>query len=373
MKFKPAYLIAIGISVFIVVWFLYGSLIRKGNTQTSTSANTASIEPTLPTVEVRTVRSEMHDSFIELHGRSEAVREVAIKAETAGLVVKTPLREGQFIKRGTVLCVQDVDARQAVLDQANALLRSRELEYNAAQKLVDKGYRSSTQALGALAARDGARASVMQAEIELDNVITRAPFSGIFEHQIAEIGDYLGPGDPCGLLVDLDPLIITGEATEHQVGLIHTGDSAEISLATGENLIGTVRYIESRANPNTRTFRVEIEVPNKDRSLKAGATAKTRLPSGQARTHFIPSNVLALDDLGRVGVRHLDSDNRVQFTPVTIIEEAAEGIWVSGLADETTLIVRGQDYVAEGTIVHTQYDTPNTTSTSASKAIGGNQ
>ena len=357
MKIKRSYLIALGLLVLIALWFIIGS--NKKDTS-APAVDAANLKPAVPTVEIKRIHAEQHESYMELYGRTEADREVSVKAETAGLVVRTPVREGTFIKRGTLMCAQDVDARQAVLDQANAQLRSRKLEYEAAERLVEKGFRSSTQAAGALALLDGAKAQVKQAQIELGNVKMRAPFSGIFEKQMAEIGDYLTPGQPCGLLVDLDPLVITGEVTEKQVGLLDIGKHADVQLATGESVSGEIRFIETRANPATRTFRIEIATPNGDGKLKAGVTATIKLSAGQTDAHLIPANVLTLDDGGNMGVRYLDFEQKVRFSKVATIDETAEGIWVTGLPNPVDLIVRGQDYVAEGTLVNTQYDSVDT-------------
>jgi len=359
MKLKTSYLVAALLMALIVLWFVIGS--KKTDTPAFTDA--AQIETAMPSVVIKRLSAENHENYMELYGRTEADREVAVKAETAGLVVRTPVREGVFIKRGTLICAQDIDARQAVLDQAKAALRSRELEYEAAERLVEKGFRSSTQAAGALAALDGAKAQVKQAEIELGNVNMRAPFSGIFEQQMAEIGDYLAPGQPCGLLVDLDPLVVTGEVTEKQIGLLGVGKSASIRLATGETLSGKIRFIETRANPATRTFKIEITVPNKDGKLRSGVTATIKLSAGQTEAHLIPSSVLTLDDQGSIGVRYLDFENKVRFSRVTTIDETNSGIWVTGLPKNTNLIVQGQDYVTEGVQVTTQFDNKSTAGT----------
>jgi membrane fusion protein, multidrug efflux system len=359
MKIKTSYLVATLLMSLIVLWFVIGS---KKSDKPET-VETTQVEVTMPSVVIKRLRAETHESYMELYGRTEADREVSVKAETAGLVVRTPVREGVFIKRGTLICAQDIDARQAVLDQAKANLRSRELEYEAAERLVEKGFRSSTQAAGALAAFDGAKAQVKQAEIELGNVNMRAPFSGIFEKQIAEIGDYLAPGQPCGLLVDLDPLVVTGEVTEKQIGLLGVGKSASIQLATGETLSGKIRFMETRANPATRTFRIEVAVPNKDGALRSGVTATIKLSAGQTEAHLIPASVLTLDDQGSIGVRYLDFENKVRFTRVTTIDETSSGIWVTGLPKNTDLIIQGQDYVTEGVRVTTQFDSKSTVGT----------
>lgn len=359
MQIKRSYLIAAVLLVLIFLWFAIKNAGDREDVHAN-GTNTATTQADeVPTVAIDSISIETHVRYFNLHGQTAPVREVAVKAETAGLVIKTPVREGSYVRRGTLLCQQDIDARQAAFDQARATLYSRELDYKAAQTLVNKGYRSETQALAAQAALDGARAAVKQAEIELGNVNMRAPFSGVFDQQMAEIGEYLGPGQPCGLLIDLDPILVNAEATEAQISAIRIGEIADIRLATGETVQGKVRFIETKANPATRTFTVEFEVPNTNRSIRAGVTANIRLAAGEMQAHLIPSNVLAIDDIGRVGVRILDYDRTVRFLPVDTIDESDIGVWVTGLPDQTDLIIRGQDYVREGTKVRTQYDAPD--------------
>lgn len=351
MKINRSVLIAIFAIVAIGLWFLVNSGKHDDKSSLETSSTTSEKPDEAITVIVESRQASKHQVTYTLYGRSEADKEVSVKAETAGLVVSTPITEGRTINKGTVLCRQDVDARQAGLDQAKALLRTRELEYKAAKTLVEKGYRSETQAATAEAALDGAKASVKQAEIELDNVNMRAPFSGIFEQQIAEVGDYLGPGQPCGLLVDLDPLVVSSELTEVQIKDVKVGQIAQIKLATGESISGKVRFIEAKSDPSTRTFRAEVSVPNPGYKLKGGVTATVQFEAGIVEAQHVPSHILALDDQGILGVRFVDANNRVDFRAVTTIDEDKDGIWVTGLPSETRIIVKGQNYVSVGTLV----------------------
>jgi len=112
-----------------------------------------------------------------------------------------------------------------------------------------------------------------------------------------------------------------------------------------------VRLIESKANTMTRTFSTEIAVDNPDMSLKAGVTADVKLFSGDVLAQQVPSKILTLGDSGVVGVRYLNDDDTVAFTPVTTIDEDADGVWVTGLPERTRIIVKGQDYVSAGTKV----------------------
>jgi len=351
MKINRSYLLAAVLFIGIGLWFAYNSAGKDTQVVGKTQAETrAEIEANSqkPSVQVRRVTAQVHDNILDLYGQSEASREVEVKAETAGLIVETPIAEGRIVKSGTTLCRQDVDARQAILDQALANQRTIETDLNAARVLADKGYQSSSRVTAFEAQLDGARASIKQAQIELDNVIMRAPFSGIWERQGAQIGDYLAPGQACGLLVDLSPLHIVVQLTEDQVSAIGKGDSAQAVLATGQTVTATVAFIEAKADPATRTFRTVMHVPNNNFKLKAGVTATVRLKAGEAFAHQIPTNILALDDFGTVGVRYIDEGNIVRFAAVRTIDEDRNGAWVTGLPESTRIITEGQNFVSEG-------------------------
>ncbi|WP_409432221.1 efflux RND transporter periplasmic adaptor subunit [Litorimonas sp. RW-G-Af-16] len=351
MKFNKSYLISAILLTLIALWFLINA---GGSNKAETEPATRAIETetAVPDVVVETFRAQEHPNRFRLYGRTAPNREVAIKAETAGLIAATPVTEGKLINRGTVICRQDVDARKASLDQAKANLVAREADYNSTKALVDKGFSSAIQLASLKAAVDGARASVTQAEIELDNVKMRAPFRGIFDQRMAEVGDYLLPGQPCGMLVELDPLIVAIDLSETQVGKVELGQEIDIELVTGETLIGKLAFIEAKANSGTRTFRSEIHVPNKDYKLKGGVTADVSLLAGMTLAQRIPGKILTLDDAGSVGVRYVDTQNIVRFANVEVIDEDGTGIWVTGLPNEVRVITEGENFVSVGTTVN---------------------
>ena len=349
MKLNTSYIIAGSLLVIGAAWFAFNNAGEDAPLPVSTPATAKEdARKTMPTVQVRRVTAYEHPNVMELYGQTEANREVALKAETVGLVSQIFVTEGQRVKQGQTVCRQDLNARQAVVDQAKANMRQIETDLNAARVLADKGFQSSTRVTAFEAQLDGARAALKQAEIEADNINIRAPFSGVWERQDAQIGDYLSPGMSCGLLVDLSPLKVNAQLTETQIGGIAPGLAADIELATGERLTGKIAFIEARANPSTRTFRTEIHVPNNDFALKAGVTATVRLSSGKTLAQQVPGNILALADSGSIGIRYIDNRNIVRFAEVTTIDEDANGLWVTGLPNDTRIIIEGQDFVSVG-------------------------
>ncbi len=352
MKINRSLIIAVMASLALIAWFFYHNVIAEPEPTAAPRQDSAAAEKALPSVVIVNRRAELREQVFELFGQSEANRQVSVKANTASVIVSTPLKEGQIVNKGQVMCVQNIDARDANVEQARAQMSRAKLEYEAAVKLAERGFRSETQVVTFKAGLDAASAALKAAEVERSHVKMIVPFRGVFERQEAQVGDYLNPGQSCGLVVELDPLIIAIQLTEQQVGRVNIGQETEVKLATGEQVKGTLRRIEAVANPSTRSFRTEITVPNKDMTLKAGVTAEVRLKSKETvLAQNIPAGVLSLDDDGNIGVRYLDSQDIVRFSVTTTIDEDENGVWVTGLPDQTRIIITGQDYVANGTQV----------------------
>lgn len=361
MKITRSQIMAILACLVLIFWFVLRNIMADTNldgigSQSSQANKNDANKNQRPSVVIVERTAEPHQQVLELFGQSEANRQVSVKANTASVVVKTPLREGQIVNEGDIMCVQSVNERDAVVDQMNAQTRRMQLAYDAAVKLAERGFRSVTQVATLKADLDAAKAGLKAAQVERSNVNMIVPFRGLFERQEAQIGDFLSPGQPCGMVVELDPLIVTVQLTETQVGAVKTGQSAQIKLATGETVEGKLRRIETVANPSTRSFRSEIIIPNPKMSLKAGVTAEVKLLSNDVfQAQNIPSGILALNDAGDVGVRYLDIDDRVRFARTITIDENESGLWVTGLPERTRIIVKGQDFVADGTHVVPSY------------------
>jgi multidrug efflux system membrane fusion protein len=294
---------------------------------------------------------EQKAGTLAVRGRTEADQKVVVRSDASGVVVGTPIALGAAAKKGDVLCRLGVEARDAAKREADAALRKAEIDYQAAVKLAAEGFRSKTGLAGLKATRDQARANADRAAIELEKTFIRAPFDGVFDARDAEVGDLMKPGDPCGTIVKPDPLLIVGAIAEKDVGLVKAGDPASAQLATGETVEGVVRFVAAAADPMTRTFDIEVEVPNKDGKLRDGVTADMVVRGRPRDALKAPRSALTLNDEGRVGVRIIDDENRAQFHAVRLIGEEADGVWIAGLEGAQRVIVRGQEYVKDGEVV----------------------
>jgi multidrug efflux system membrane fusion protein len=355
---KRSYLIAAGLAVAAVAWIYSGEL---GGTRAQSPARKPpadlSLSEVVPQVRVRAQTAVPHATAVILRGRTEALRKVQARSETHGRVIEHSLRRGARVAAGDPLVQLAPEDRPARLAEAKALLEQRRMEYKAAQSLSEKGFRADTQLAASEAELQSAKAAVERAQIELDNTVIRAPFDGIVEDRLVDLGDFLEMGDAVAQLVDLDPILVIAQVSERDIWQLTVGGTGEARLMTGERIAGRIRHIAKVADPVTRTFRVEVEVANPDGALRDGVTAEVVLPGPEVLAHRVSPAVLSLSTAGTIGVKLVDPDGRVRFYPVEIVEQGAEGLWLRGLPEEITLITVGQEFVQDGQRVRTVDET----------------
>jgi multidrug efflux system membrane fusion protein len=163
-----------------------------------------------------------------------------------------------------------------------------------------------------------------------------------------EIGDYVNPGQGCATIVDLNPMLMVGRVAEKDVVDVRLGELAIGNLADGQTVQGPVTFVGQQSDPQTRTYAVEIQLDNADSALRSGITAEIKIPVERVLAQKISPALFALDDRGDIGVRILDANNIVHFHNVDIISEDPDGVWVTGLPNETAVITVGQEMVVAG-------------------------
>lgn len=348
---KKTYLIAVIIVGAIALWMISGVIFPSAKHQgISIEQETASVKPP---VKVRVVHLTAKDQHIEvvLMGKTEAKRVVDIKAEIGGRIISTPVERGQRVKTGDVLCALAVDDRQVQLTRAKAAFDKAQMDFDGALRLQKNSLISSSAIADSKSSLEVARANLKVAELSVEHLNMRAPFSGFVEERPAQVGALIDRGGVCARLLDEASLLATGQVSERDVYTLQLGQPVNVILADGQLLSGKIRFIGRTSHPETRTYTVEAELELSNKVVRDGITAKIIVPLNEALSHLISPSVMALDDVGNVGVRIVNADNRVEFHPVQVVKESTDGVWITGLPSEVNLITVGQELVADGDIV----------------------
>lgn len=336
--------IAILFAVAATLWVASG---RFGNDSETGTPPPAAAAP-LPSVQFILSEARTHRRELTINGHTEATRQVRLRAETDGRIAAILSEKGRRIAAGAVIARIALDNREASRAEAQALVRQREVEFSASRQLAVKGFRSDTDLAQAQAQLDAARATLARIEVDIANTAIKAPFAGVLNDRMVEIGDYVQAGDEVARVVDMNPILVAIAVAETHIGALAVGQIAEVRLVTGETHTGIIRYIASVADSATRTFRVEVELDNPDGAIRDGITAAVKLSLDAVPAHFLTPAILTLNDAGQLGVKLVDDADSVVFQPVRIIASQAEGMWLADLPERARIVVVGQEFVADG-------------------------
>lgn len=292
MKIRQTYITSFITLVIAILWMLSGMLAdEEFEVKAKTQLETISSVTVLNSSALEKAKK------IKVSGTTEADKLIKIRAEASGTVVSRPVKQGQFVKKDQLICQL----------------------YNAGRTSYPK---------------------------------VKAPFDGYLETFSVKEGDYLNTGAVCATIIDPDPMRLIGEVSEKEINFVKVGAKAVAELISGKEVEGVVSFVSTSANKGTRTFRVEIDVKNSDRSIRDGVSAQISIEGDTILAHKISPSILMLGDAGELGIRTVNEDDQVEFKEIEILEDSIEGIWITGLPKKTRIITIGQEYVFQGQTVN---------------------
>jgi multidrug efflux system membrane fusion protein len=345
---RNPWILAVLVFLLVAIWMISGLGVQHTpQTDTSQVRGPGEVDA-VRKVQVETMHAEPIERFITVNGRTAPARTVTISAETEGRVEKIGALRGVPVATGQPILELDMRDRQAKVAQASASVQEHQTAFEAQSRLKKEGYVSDTQLAETLAKLETARAEQTRAQLDLSNRVIRAPFSGVLQEREVEIGDFVRSGDVVATFVDNQTLVVTGTLAEQEIKGIKAGDTARANLVTGQSVNGRIRYLSPVGDEATRTFRIELEIDNRNGDMPAGVTAEMVLKGGATLAQKISPALLTLDTGGALGIYVVDELQRADFVPVNIVRTDTDGIWVAGLPETARVITVGQGYVTPG-------------------------
>lgn len=366
-RFRAHRLAAILVLVAAGLWVGTGHFASVGSeeahaSQAAPDQDAAGAETTAPAAAAGTVRTvaavlpelKEHAREIRISGVTDADKHSVLAARTSGVILALPIAQGDAVAEGEMVVTIEGPEVVAGIATAEAALSQRRQELDAAEKLYKSGNTAELQLIAQRAALAAAEALLSRAKAEADRLWLRAPFAGVIDSVEVEVGEWVQTGTPIATLLALDPIVVRAEVSELDVGYVKVGDTAILKLVNGAELKGEVRHLSRVASEGTRTYPVEIALPNPDRAIPAGMTAEVNLYAAPVMAVTVPRSVITLSEEGELGLRTVGADNIAHFTSVELIDDTPEGLVLAGVPAGTRIIVSGQDLVRDGEKVHVQ-------------------
>ena len=299
---------------------------------------------------VKKLQKENFIKTLKFSGFSEASRIVIIKSQVEGKVSSKTFEKGKFYKAGSQLVLVDPEDKIAKLKEMEALLNQRKKEYEVAEKLFEKGFRSEVKLSESRTNFENALALFEKSQVELNNTKILTPFDSTIEDSYVELGDYVKKGDNIAKIVDLDPIFIKINVTENEIGNLRLNQKTLIKISD-ISYKGHINYISKTSDPLTRNFKVEIQINNANKKIISGLSSEVIISLSEEDAYLIPSSLISLDNQGKIGVKVV-KEKKVSFLTVDIISDTGNGYWINSNSNKNLedymLITQGHEYVTEG-------------------------
>ncbi|APG66132.1 efflux transporter periplasmic adaptor subunit [Tenacibaculum todarodis] len=251
----------------------------------------------VPLISTFTANQEEFTHFLELQGNVQTKQNVLIYPEMAGQLQRINVKEGQRVYKGQILGSIDNGGMSNQLAQAQAAEAFAKTSFERQKRLWDQKIGSEIQYLQAKTNYESQQNAVKNLHKTLGKYSIRAPFSGVIDDVIKEQGTVVapGPGSEIFRIVNLSKMYIETDVPESYITSIKKGKSVEVEFPVlGKTIKSNVRQAGNFINPSNRTFKVEIPVDNKDRTIKPNLTAKLKINDySNKEALLIPQSIIS--------------------------------------------------------------------------------
>lgn len=305
----------------------------------------------LPLVTTFIAKESVFNHYLELQGNVTTKQNVLVYPEMPGIIESITVKEGQSVKKGQILAKIDDGGLSQQLAQVKTQLALSKTSFERQKRLWDQKIGSEMQFLQAKASYESQTKVVEQIKSQLSKAVITAPFSGVIDDVFKERGTVVAPGMGSELfrIINLTNMYIEAEVPESYIKNVTKGKRTEVYFPVlGKTIETTIRQVGNFINPNNRSFKVEIGVPNKNGSIKPNLTAKIKLNDYTSNEAFlIPQSIISENAEGQQYVYIVkDSNNNNEGVAERVIIET--GKTQGDVIEVLSGVVKGAQIIKEG-------------------------
>jgi len=321
-------------------------------------------------VETHTIGTSTLTRWLGYVGDIEGDAEIRVYSPIPDRIVNLGVKEGDRVNPGQVLATvrsgvlrQGVKQAASGVDAARAQRTALEDQLARMRKLQSSGAVTSSQLLSVESQFAAADAQVAQLEAMLGqarqrrgDAVIKAPIGGVVGQVFMKQGDMAVPQIPICTVVDMDLVRVKVRVPENDLPLLEPGMPVELTVAVsdGDPIRGMVSRVSPVLDRLSRTATMEVDLVNKDHSLKPGMLARIRVQVEQREDVVVAPKSALTVTAKRQGEQNLyravlaSGDKAIERFVLLGFEEGDQVQVIEGLAVGDQLIVKGQHLLADG-------------------------
>lgn len=302
------------------------------------------------------VKEEVFKHFVELQGNVNTKQNLIIYPEYSGILTRVFVKDGQQVSKGQKLAKIDDGGLSQQVTQLQIQADLAKTTFERQERLWNQKIGSEIQYLQAKSTYESQQEAVSQLQQQIGKTIVRAPFSGTIDDVITEQGSVVTIGQSqLFRIVNLEDMYIEINVPERYISSIIQGKDVLVDFPIlGKTINAKVRQAGNFINPANRTFKIEVAVPNKDKTIKPNLTAKLKINDyTNEKVILIPQSIISENAEGQQYVYTIKDKNENKASAKRVIIETGktQGDYIevlSGLQNGNEIIVEGARSVKDG-------------------------
>jgi membrane fusion protein, multidrug efflux system len=305
-----------------------------------------------PAVQTMRLEPQTFESAVTFNGTLVADKSIDIKSELRGKIEKINFTDGQNVRTGDLIAVIESGEVEAELRSLSEQLTLATLNAERLQSLYERGGITTSERDDAVSRREVLKAEVARLQIRLDKSSIVAPFDGTLGLRQVSLGDLIEPDTLITTLQTVTDLKVDFSVPERYRALLDTETRVSLWVAGYDQpFSGSVRAIDPRIDPATRTLIVRADVANPERKLLPGNYARVELVSRNDAALLVPS-VAVLQSLESVSVFTVKDGVAVRKVVETGQRSSTQVEILRGLEPGEEVITSGIQSVRDGQTVN---------------------
>lgn len=291
--------------------------------------------------------------YLEVQGIIKADQSVEIYPERNGTVKKIYVSEGDKVSKGQTLLKIDSSVIEASIAELKTQLDLAVTTFNRQERLWRKKIGSEIEFLNAKAKKEGLENSLKSLRAQADKLQISSPFDGKVDEIFLKQGGVANPMVKAIRIINLDKVHVEIEVTESYLKYIKIGSIVELFFpSVNKNLSAKVNQIGNYINPENRSFKVRVDIENKDNTLKANLLADVKINDFEKIGIVIPNDLIQKDGSGKLFVYTLNKNSGSYIVEKTVIHQERsynnESLISKGLTVNSILVDKGSRLVSVG-------------------------
>ncbi len=251
----------------------------------------------MPLVTTFKVTQVPFNHYVELQGNVSTKKNVLVYPEIPGIIKRIYVKEGQNVSKGAVLAVLSDGGLSDQIAQLETQTKLAKTTYERQKSLWEQKIGSEIEYLSAETNYFANINAIKQLKKQQEKTRITAPFSGVIDDVFKEEGMVIAPGQGSELLriINLSDMYIDADVPESYISSVTKGKHVEVYFPILDKVVqASVRSVGNYVNPNNRTFKVEVKVPNPKSDIKPNLTAKLKINDYQNETAIlIPQSIIS--------------------------------------------------------------------------------